>query len=163
MLSFLSSLYTSIDALGLFVKHVVMVEEPFGKVKDLVWRVEMQLRGSPHIHSLWWRRITRTPKQQAYTIHILHVIPWRNPSLHFWLKMRTGAVRRAVDTSLHSDPDPEVLHPALIVVAVHTVQVPADMVKRYPVISSHGRFVTTIFVWRTDRRLMGERACDRPE
>ncbi len=54
MLSFLSSLYTSIDALGLFVKHVVMVEEPFGKVKDLVWRVEMQLRGSPHIHSLWW-------------------------------------------------------------------------------------------------------------
>ncbi len=27
---------------------------------------------------------------------------------------------------------------------------------RYPVISSHGRFVTTIFVWWTDRRLMGE-------
>ena len=34
-----------------------------------------------------------------------------------------------------------------------------ETVKRYPVISSHGRFVTTIFVWRTDRRLMGKKAC----
>ena len=26
----------------------------------------------------------------------------------------------------------------------------------YPVVSSHGRFVTAIFVWRTDQRLMGD-------
>ncbi len=37
-----------------FVKYVVLEKQPFGKVKDVVWRIEMQLRGSPHIHCLWW-------------------------------------------------------------------------------------------------------------
>ena len=32
----------------------------------------------------------------------------------------------------------------------------------YPVVLSHGRFVTTIFVWRTDRQLMGQRGCSIP-
>ena len=27
---------------------------PIGVVTDFFWRVEFQLRGSPHIHSLWW-------------------------------------------------------------------------------------------------------------
>ena len=28
--------------------------KPIGEVVDYFWRVEFQLRGSPHIHSLWW-------------------------------------------------------------------------------------------------------------
>ena len=28
--------------------------KPIGEVVDFFWRVEFQLRGSPHIHSLWW-------------------------------------------------------------------------------------------------------------
>ena len=27
---------------------------PIGEVTDFFWRAEFQLRGSPHIHSLWW-------------------------------------------------------------------------------------------------------------
>ncbi|XP_033758253.1 uncharacterized protein LOC117340598 [Pecten maximus] len=29
-------------------------EQPLGKVTDYFWRIEFQMRGSPHLHSLWW-------------------------------------------------------------------------------------------------------------
>ena len=28
--------------------------QPIGKVLDFFWRIEFQLRGSPHVHSMWW-------------------------------------------------------------------------------------------------------------
>ena len=27
---------------------------PIGEVFDFFWRIDFQLRGSPHVHSLWW-------------------------------------------------------------------------------------------------------------
>lgn len=29
-------------------------ERPLGKVIDYFWRIEFQMRGSPHLHSVWW-------------------------------------------------------------------------------------------------------------
>ena len=37
------------------------------------------------------------------------------------------------------------------------------MVSSHFNISSHSHFVMTIFVWRTDRRLMGEMGCGGPK
>ena len=28
--------------------------QPIGEVVDFFWRIELQLRGSPHVHSMWW-------------------------------------------------------------------------------------------------------------
>ena len=28
--------------------------QPIGEVLDFFWRIEFQLRGSPHVHSMWW-------------------------------------------------------------------------------------------------------------
>ena len=37
------------------VKEIIKESgRPIGEVTDFFWRVEFQLRGSPHIHSLWW-------------------------------------------------------------------------------------------------------------
>ena len=30
--------------------------KPIGEVVDFFWRIEFQLRGSPHVHSLWWTK-----------------------------------------------------------------------------------------------------------
>ena len=35
--------------------------KPIGEVVDYFCRVEFQLRGSPHIHSLWWVKDTPNP------------------------------------------------------------------------------------------------------
>ena len=38
-----------------FVKHILKGSgSPIGEVVDYFWRIEFQLRGSPHVHSLWW-------------------------------------------------------------------------------------------------------------
>lgn len=38
-----------------FVNSIILSEaRPLGEVTNYFWRVEFQLRGSPHIHSLWW-------------------------------------------------------------------------------------------------------------
>jgi len=38
-----------------FVKHIPKGSgSPIGEVVDYFWRIEFQLRGSPHVHSLWW-------------------------------------------------------------------------------------------------------------
>ena len=37
------------------VKEVIKGSgKPIGEVIDYFWRIEFQLRGSPHVHSLWW-------------------------------------------------------------------------------------------------------------
>ena len=37
------------------VKEVIKGSgKPIGEVIDFFWRIEFQLRGSPHVHSLWW-------------------------------------------------------------------------------------------------------------
>ena len=28
--------------------------QPIGEILDFFWRIEFQLRGSPHVHSMWW-------------------------------------------------------------------------------------------------------------
>ena len=38
---------------------------------DYFWRVEFQLRGSPHVHSLWW--VKNAPDLQ--TVEGLHAVP----------------------------------------------------------------------------------------
>ena len=36
-------------------KHILKGSgSPIGEVVDYFWRIEFQLRGSPHVHSLWW-------------------------------------------------------------------------------------------------------------
>ena len=38
-----------------FVKEVIKGSgQPIGEVVDYFWRIEFQLRGSPHVHSMWW-------------------------------------------------------------------------------------------------------------
>ena len=38
-----------------FVKHILKGSvSPIGEVVDYFLRIEFQLRGSPHVHSLWW-------------------------------------------------------------------------------------------------------------
>jgi hypothetical protein len=38
-----------------FVQKVILGEsQPIGVIERFFWRVEFQMRGSPHIHSLWW-------------------------------------------------------------------------------------------------------------
>ena len=37
-----------------FVAFLKGSSKPIGEVADYFWRVEFQLRGSPHVHSLWW-------------------------------------------------------------------------------------------------------------
>ena len=36
------------------VSHDKGSGKPIGEVIDFFWRIEFQLRGSPHVHSLWW-------------------------------------------------------------------------------------------------------------
>ena len=37
------------------VKEVIKGSgKPIGEIVDYFWRIEFQLRGSPHVHSLWW-------------------------------------------------------------------------------------------------------------
>ena len=45
--------------------------KPIGEVVDYFWRVEFQLRGSPHIHSLWW--VKDAPNLQ--TVEGLRAVP----------------------------------------------------------------------------------------
>ena len=40
-----------------FVAFLKGLSKPIGEVVDYFWRVEFQLRGSPHIHSLWWVKV----------------------------------------------------------------------------------------------------------
>ena len=35
----------------------VSLSKPIGEVVDYFWQMEFQLRGSPHIHSLWWVKV----------------------------------------------------------------------------------------------------------
>ena len=37
-----------------FIGFLKGSSKPIGEVVDYFWRVEFQLRGSPHVHSLWW-------------------------------------------------------------------------------------------------------------
>ena len=37
-----------------FIAFLKGSSKPIGEVVDYFWRVEFQLRGSPHVHSLWW-------------------------------------------------------------------------------------------------------------
>ncbi len=38
-----------------FVQHVLLsAQSPIGVVRDYFWRVEFQMRGSPHLHGLFW-------------------------------------------------------------------------------------------------------------
>jgi hypothetical protein len=40
---------------AMFVKHVLKgTAKPIGEVVDFFWRIEFQMRGSPHVHSFWW-------------------------------------------------------------------------------------------------------------
>ena len=38
-----------------FVKDVIKGSgQPLGEMVDYFWRIEFQLRGSLHVHSMWW-------------------------------------------------------------------------------------------------------------
>ena len=40
-----------------FLREVIKGSgQPIGEVVDYFWRIEFQLRGSPHVHSMWWIR-----------------------------------------------------------------------------------------------------------
>ena len=45
--------------------------KPIGEIVDYFWRVEFQLRGSPHVHSLWW--VKDAPDLQ--TVEGLRAVP----------------------------------------------------------------------------------------
>ncbi len=34
--------------------YILSDDMPLGKIVDYFWRIEFQLRGSPHLHSVWW-------------------------------------------------------------------------------------------------------------
>ena len=37
-----------------FIGFLKGSSKPVGEVMNYFWQVEFQLRGSPHVHSLWW-------------------------------------------------------------------------------------------------------------
>ena len=40
---------------AMFVKHILKgTAKPIREVVDYFWRIEFQMRGSPHVHSFWW-------------------------------------------------------------------------------------------------------------
>ena len=40
---------------AMFVKNILKGSaKPIGEVVDFFWRIEFQMRGSPHVHSFWW-------------------------------------------------------------------------------------------------------------
>ena len=45
--------------------------KPIGEIVDYFWQVEFQLRGSPHVHSLWW--VKEAPDLQ--TVEGLRAVP----------------------------------------------------------------------------------------
>ena len=45
--------------------------KPIGEIVDYFWRVEFQLRESPHVHSLWW--VKDAPDLQ--TVEGLRAVP----------------------------------------------------------------------------------------
>ena len=45
--------------------------KPIGEVVDYFWRIEFQLQGSPHVHSLWW--VKDAPDLQ--TVEDLRAVP----------------------------------------------------------------------------------------
>ena len=54
-----------------FVSYLKGSSKPIGKIVDYFWRVKFQLRGSPHVHSLWW--VKDAPDLQ--TVEDLHAVP----------------------------------------------------------------------------------------
>ena len=41
-------------ALHMIHNVILHKSHPIGKVLNYFWRIEFQMRGSPHVHSLWW-------------------------------------------------------------------------------------------------------------
>ena len=54
-----------------FIGFLKGSSKPIGEVVDYFWRVEFQLRGSPHVHSLWW--VKDAPDLQ--TVEGLRAVP----------------------------------------------------------------------------------------
>ena len=54
-----------------FIGFMKSSSKPIGEVVDYFWRVEFQLRGSPHVHSLWW--VKDAPDLQ--TVEGLRAVP----------------------------------------------------------------------------------------
>ena len=54
-----------------FVSYLKGSSKPIGEIVDYFWRVEFQLRGSPHVHSLWW--VKDAPDLQ--TVEGLRAVP----------------------------------------------------------------------------------------
>ena len=54
-----------------FMAFLKGLSKPIGEVVDYFWRVEFQLQGSPHIHSLWW--VKDAPNLQ--TVEGLRAVP----------------------------------------------------------------------------------------
>ena len=54
-----------------FIAFLKGSSKPIGEVVDYFWRVEFQLRGSPHVHSLWW--VKDAPDLQ--TVEGLRAVP----------------------------------------------------------------------------------------
>ena len=85
-----------------FQRNVIMgKDKPLGNVKDYWMRIEFQMRGSPHVHSLWW--IEGAPK--------LDTVEGRQQAPHF--------IDQCISTVL-PDPaeDPE-LHRLVSTLQVH--------------------------------------------
>ena len=45
---------TAGDGGGSSCKVIKGTGQPIGELLDFFWRIEFQLRGSPHVHSMWW-------------------------------------------------------------------------------------------------------------
>ena len=54
-----------------FIAFMKSSSKPIGEIVDYFWRVEFQLRGSPHVHSLWW--VKEAPDLQ--TVEGLRAVP----------------------------------------------------------------------------------------
>ena len=54
-----------------FIAFMKGSSKPIGEIVHYFWRVEFQLRGSPHVHSLWW--VKDAPDLQ--TVEGLRAVP----------------------------------------------------------------------------------------
>ena len=54
-----------------FIGFMKSSSKPIGEIVDYFWQVEFQLRGSPHVHSLWW--VKDAPDLQ--TVEGLRAVP----------------------------------------------------------------------------------------
>ena len=70
-----------------FIAFMKSSSKPIGEVVDYFWQIEFQLRGSPHVHLLWW--VKDAPDLQLLRVCVLCLASLTSTSLlNYQLKVK---------------------------------------------------------------------------